>query len=402
MRRRQAILGTALAAALALAIALTREGDRRVILEPLPAGYFGVAGHVLGQMAGDGELGLLDRHLGAVAGVGATFVRADVAWPRVQPEPPQPGAGGYDFSEHDALTGALARHGLRWYPVAVGTPGWAVAPERLAAGCSTSAPPADPEAFAELMAAVARRYGRSGSFWREHPRLPYRPVVEYELWNEPNLAGFWCPAPEPAAYAELVARAAPRIRAIDPGATIVLGGLAPFDEDDAAQAATGVPLAVPDFLEQAVASRPDLPELVDAVGVHLYAPDAAAAIERLAWFRSTLDAAGFAGTPISVNEVGWPTQGQGGFVNLTEEQRASSLRAVTRATALSGCRVESFAPHTWTTPEADPADQEDWFGIADPATAAPYPTALAFAEEVDATPIGERLEVDATQAVCAG
>jgi hypothetical protein len=33
---------------------------------------------------------------------------------------------------------------------------------------------------------AVKRYGYSGEFWAAHPGLPYLPVTEWEIWNEPN------------------------------------------------------------------------------------------------------------------------------------------------------------------------------------------------------------------------
>ena len=49
----------------------------------------------------------------------------------------------------------------------------------------------------------------------------------FEIWNEPNNPAFWSPAPNPAAYtADLIAAYA-AIKAVDPSAVVITGGLAP-------------------------------------------------------------------------------------------------------------------------------------------------------------------------------
>lgn len=40
----------------------------------------------------------------------------------------------------------------------------------------------------EFVWTVVQRYGRGGTFWSAHPGLSYRPVLVWEVWNEPNLA----------------------------------------------------------------------------------------------------------------------------------------------------------------------------------------------------------------------
>jgi hypothetical protein len=235
------------------------------------------------------------------------------------------------------------------------------------------------------MAAIAARYGRDGTFWANHPRLPYMPVIDYEIWNEPNLGSFWGPRPDPAAYARTVEAASAAIRSADAGARIVLGGLAPFSDSQPATASTRAHLAAGEFLADVQAADPSVGGAFDVLGAHANGtPDVI--LDQLAEYRYTLDRLDLGSIPISLNETGWPTQGEGGFTNVPEPTRATYMREVGRDVALSGCGVESFAPHTWVTAETDPADQEDWFGLADPHTGQPYPSAVAYADDIRGLP----------------
>ncbi|MBN1888518.1 MAG: O-antigen ligase family protein [Thermoflexales bacterium] len=55
-------------------------------------------------------------------------------------------------------------------------------------------------------------------------------VDYYQIWDEPNLGDKWGGQVEPVAYAEMLRQAGDAIRANDPGAVIVLAGLAPTTE----------------------------------------------------------------------------------------------------------------------------------------------------------------------------
>lgn len=144
----------------------------------------------------------VDRWLRELSALGAGWVRIDVQWSLVQ----ERGPAGFDWSRSDRLIrGAVAR-GVKVVAMIGYTPPWAVP-----AGVHTDkSPPADPAAFARFAAGAVRRYSRLG-------------VHDWEIWNEPNLAGFWGPRADPGAYAALVERAAPAIRAADPRAIVVLG-----------------------------------------------------------------------------------------------------------------------------------------------------------------------------------
>ena len=90
--------------------------------------------------------------------------------------------------------------------------------------------------YTAYLRALVLRYGPAGSFWDQHPELPRRPQRHWQIWNEPHLDFYWSTkgrrrnawAPE---YARLLKASKRTIEAIDPGATIVLAGLADFAWD---------------------------------------------------------------------------------------------------------------------------------------------------------------------------
>ena len=67
--------------------------------------------------------------------------------------------------------------------------------------------------------------GPAGSFWAERPELPRVPVRDWQIWNEPNLPGFWSAQPFAPSYLRLLRAARAAIRAADPGARVILAGL---------------------------------------------------------------------------------------------------------------------------------------------------------------------------------
>jgi hypothetical protein len=400
--RTKAVLATVAVVSLAaLLLAVNNPSSPPAASSRLPGEYYGINGQALRLMAGDGRLRLLKRQLGQLQRLHVSFVRANLDWLQLEPNPPVDWRHAYDFSTHDDWVRALARHGLRWYVVGVGTPEWAADPGAIAAGCGIFSPPADPSTFAALMRAIASRYGRDGSFWAAHPRLPYRPAVDYEVWNEPNLGGAWCPGPDPTAYAGLLQSTAAAIREVDPQADIVFGGLAPVLASAGATPTSRPLVAADGFLSDVLAADPGSRDAIDTVGVHAYG-DPAAVFQQVAWYRSALDAVGLSDVPLSLNETGWTTSGSGGFVPVGEAERASYLGEVARGVASSDCGVTSFAPHTWVTDETDPADQEDWFGIANPRTGKPYPSARAYAAAIRALPSGRVVPGGAIAPNCGG
>jgi hypothetical protein len=346
-----------------------------------PSSFFGVNGESLRPLAGTSAEPLLDRQLAAIERGGLGFVRSNFDWRQLQPRPPRHGRARFDFRSTDAWAAALARHRLRWYMVVVGvpTPRWA---ETAAAhsACGYRAAPRRVGSLVRLGRALAARYGAEGSFWRAHPQLPSEPVEDFEIWNEPNFGIFWCPRPQPARYARMLLRSARAIRAADPAARIVSAGLAGFRSSG--RSAGGSPeLSPPDFLAAAVRARPRLRRAINTVGIHSYEATPAGVISDVRRDRRALVRLGMASKPISLNESGWYVSGNGATPPVPEHRRAAYLRRLTSAISATEC-VDSFAPFAWTSSEANAARPDDWYGIASPATAKPYPSGRAFVDEV--------------------
>lgn len=130
----------------------------------------------------------------------------------------------YDFSNYDAFVAAAARHGIEILPVLFDPPRFRSSRPRRHYQPGTYYPRryADLGAFG---AAVARRYGRDGTLWAEHPELPRLPITAYQVWNEPNLPFYSPPRPNARRYVRLLKATGRRIRRVDPAAEIVSAGM---------------------------------------------------------------------------------------------------------------------------------------------------------------------------------
>jgi hypothetical protein len=160
-----------------------------------------------------------DEHAGEwprIAASGATSVRVAFYWHEGQPL----GPGAVDFAAYDAPVLAAARHDLGVLPVLFSTPPWARSRPDDAAS-----PPRDPADYAAFLSALVARYGPQGSLWAEHPEVQARPVRAWQLWNEPNLSGYWSEQPFAKGYVALLKAARGALRAADPGALAILAGL---------------------------------------------------------------------------------------------------------------------------------------------------------------------------------
>jgi len=70
--------------------------------------------------------------------------------------------------------------------------------------------------YATIVAALVRRYAPMG-------------VSHYELWNEPNFLRFWPSGVDAAEYTQMLKATYPAVKAADPSATVVMGGLSNKD-----------------------------------------------------------------------------------------------------------------------------------------------------------------------------
>ncbi len=274
----------------------------------------------------------LDR----LTAMGAAVLRRDFTWADIEPS-----EGQFDFSAQDAAVDATGARGIATVGILDYNAPWD-APDH-----DTLTPP-QPQKFAAFAAATAKHFaGR---------------VAAWEVWNEQNSGfRFWKPAPDPAAYADLLVAAAAAIRAADPAAMVLFGGLY------YAGIGTLVEGAEP-FILDAYAHRPDLGGSYDAMAIHPYpayppesAPDASSGQRplglMLARVRAALGSVGDGAKPVWVTEYGWPTYGA-----VDEATQARFLvRGAIEALAAGADRVCAFTLIDGPHPEAFPP--EDAFGV---------------------------------------
>jgi hypothetical protein len=172
------------------------------------------------------------------ADVGATRVRVNIFWAQVAPSAPageaaaDPGWAGYAFAAFDAQVRAAVAAGLAPYINVSRAPTWAEAGGR-GSGVGPGSWKPDAAAFGRFMTAVAKRY--SGSFV-DPVTGPLPRVDAFQLWNEPNLDTYLAPQWEngkpyaPSRFRELVNAGYGGVKAAQPQATVVTGGLAPFGD----------------------------------------------------------------------------------------------------------------------------------------------------------------------------
>jgi Glycosyl hydrolase catalytic core len=227
---------------------------------------------------------------------GVRTYRLAISWPSVQRSRGAP----LDWTASDRLVRGLVENEIEPLPVVYGTPCFVVPCDAGDRGQPSPRPPlgSGPAklAWAAFLNEIVGRYGPGGSFWRDNPSVPRRPLRVWEIWNEPNVPQFYAPEPSVDGYVELLQISARAITMADPGATILVGGLA--GDPDKPRATPG-----PRFLDglYRTGARPHF----DAIAVHPYAPHLAGVRSQLDAFREVLASHHDRETPIWVTELGW-------------------------------------------------------------------------------------------------
>jgi Beta-galactosidase len=269
--------------------------------------------------AGWGGASTADRLDLVTGATGTKWLREEIDWATVEPEP-----GVFDFSHYDHFMQLAAQRGLHILAVLYDTPSWA--------GPVDNAIPSDPTAFAQYVAAVVGRYGSGGTFWAQYPVLRASAITTWELWNEPYLASGDNGVYDPARYAQLVEAAGTAGHAVDPRAKFLVAA------DMQSALTNGAWQWWVDALYQAV---PDLNNYFDGVAVHDYGSDVTTLnpivpgqpydnyghIRRIEDIHQQFINHNAAGKPFWITEAGWSTCSDSSSC-VTPAQQAANLAAL--------------------------------------------------------------------------
>jgi hypothetical protein len=203
--QRRRLRGRYLASALALALCLAASPAAASSETPAVT-----QNQRFGFAAGGGIQNLrsdeLARYLDGARSTHAGWLRIDINWNVIQSSGPM----SYNWAPFDKVVKGVTLRGMRVLAGILYTPPWA-----RPAGTSSNRPPSKLDDYAVFVRAAVQRYAPMG-------------VHAYEIWNEPNVAGFWAPEPDPARYAQLLKLAYSAVKSVDPSSTVVSAGLAPY------------------------------------------------------------------------------------------------------------------------------------------------------------------------------
>ncbi len=189
-------------------------------------------------------------------------------------------------------------------------------------------------------------------------------IHSWEIWNEQNLHVFWTPAPNPYKFGTFLKIAAEEIRALDPDAEIVFGGLSPFQFNT-----EGIWAFIPDVAKH----HPDICDAFDSLAIHPYSfaqqespeaefvqgtyvhPPMSGLIDEA---HAATDEIGCPDRPIHLTEAGWPDYYMG-----VEKQGAFAARGLLLAAAAG---ASTYYWYTFWDSEIGPdtvAPTEHSFGL---------------------------------------
>jgi hypothetical protein len=219
---------------------------------------------------------------GIAEATGGGYARLHVGWLDVEPSNTTP--DNFNWSWYDYLFGLARAEGVQILATIVGCPAWA---------CPDANGPINEGLYSEVGQFL-------GAFAARYKQPPYD-VHAYELWNEPDATNGvnrqlgW--GNHPDKYATMLAYAYPAIKANDPQAAVLMGGIAYGNFID-----EGGPFNR-DFLPDLLAAGGE--QHIDAVAFHYYShdsiyPNIAGKDEQI---RSLVDAAG-ASLPLVCTETG--------------------------------------------------------------------------------------------------
>lgn len=141
--------------------------------------------------------------------LGLSWVRLALHWMLLEPEP-----GRLQLDATDRMMALVNQAGLHSITYVVGTPRFASSAP-AGAPYADKYPPRDPAVFAQRMQALAKRYGN---------------VDVWQVWNEPNIPGFWQPKIDPEGYGRLLQPAVAALRQAVPDKPIAQAGMAYFSQ----------------------------------------------------------------------------------------------------------------------------------------------------------------------------
>lgn len=220
---------------------------------------------------------------------------------------------------------------------------------------TAASPPASPGPYARFVQALAERYGPQGTFWKANPGIPRVPIRLWQIWNEPNFRAYWSQQPWEKGYLKLMRATRSAVKAVDPGAKIVLAGLANYSWR---------------YLQSVYKAFGRYRYLFDVVAIHPFTNTPAGVITILQKVRAVMNRRGDRNKPIIADEFSWPSaKGKATSTFETATTEAGQARKIAQVIPLLAryrkkLKLMAFYYYDWISNETPPGASDDQFNYA--------------------------------------
>jgi hypothetical protein len=336
-RRADASLGRVLRLA-PLALLVLALVPAAASAQRLPANFFGVM--INGPL--DSPNADLMAEEGVMRQAGVQSQRVPFNWDLIQRDP----NAAPDWSQVDRKVLAAAANGMSVLGLVLGSPPWASTHPNI-----PLSPPKDPGTYANFMRLCIARYGPFGSFWTEHPEVPATPIRDWQVWNEPNLSDYFSVQPFAKPYVRLLRAARKAIKSADPGATVVMAGLANFSWRALAQL-----------------YKAHVKGLFDVAAVHPFSGHPANSVKIVKYNRRVMVRYHDARKPVWLTELTWPSaKGKTKNIHGWETTEAGQAKRLTTGYRLyikerKKLRLQRIYWYTWAGYDTPP-NSFDYSGL---------------------------------------
>jgi hypothetical protein len=307
-----------------------------------PRGFVGITAEDV--FAGDADY--RERNLQSQRRLGIGLIRQTFDWSTIERT-----RGRYDFSYHDEFVASAAAHGITVLPILFRAPSFYARPHRNGWAC---APPVH-TAFAAFARALVRRYGPRGTLWKERRGLRKLPLRSWQVWNEPNLAQYWCGRPNARRYVRMLRAVGRAIKREDRGAEIVTAGLPPSKLGNAVR--------IGKYIRQLY--RAGGARHFDTMAINSYAKDHKELGSLLRSIRRLMNRRGDRRARIWITELGWGDRGPRHRFIVGERGQASRISkslALVRKQRRK-LRLRGVVYYSWRDGRPYAPDYQDMWGL---------------------------------------
>jgi polysaccharide biosynthesis protein PslG len=330
-------------AVLALAVALIAA----LALPPLASA--GVPRDFVGITAEDvfaGDQGYRKRNLESQSRLGIGLIRQTFDWSTIERT-----RGRYDFSYHDEFVASAAAHGITVLPILFRAPAFY---SRTRPGGPACAPRSNIP-FVAFARALVRRYGPRGTLWKERPGLRKLPLRSWQVWNEPNLAQYWCGRANARQYVAMLRAVGRAIKRVDRRADIVTAGLPPSKLGNAVR--------IGKYIRQLYSAGAG--RHFDSLAINSYAKDHKELGALLRSIRRLMNRRGDRRARIWITELGWGDRGpRHRFIvgSKGQAKRISKSLALIRKQRRR-LRLRGVVYYSWRDSRPYPPKYDDMWGL---------------------------------------